>query len=143
MCVGTNLCCHEQTKHQAVLLQKISFMTEQIKEEKQQAQMKEAQYNKMIEALKKTAEENNKRQNIHQQTNDSDAMNLPALKDWQETLDELNKKKEEVNSLEEKVLNLELLAEKVALDTKHRLQQKDDEISEEHLKFKHKESDYR
>ena len=41
------------------MLQKISFMTEQIKEEKKQASMKEIQYNKIIDALKKTAEENN------------------------------------------------------------------------------------
>ena len=55
----------------------------------------------------------------------------------------MNKKKELVNELEEKVLNLELKAERVALDHKNMLQAKDDEIGEERLKFKHKESDYR
>ena len=43
-------------------MQKISFMSEQIQEEKKQAQMKESQYNKIIDALKRTAEENNQRQ---------------------------------------------------------------------------------
>ena len=38
---------------------------------------------------------------------------------------------------------MELTAEKVALEHKNRIQEKDDEISEERLKFKHKESDYR
>lgn len=37
-------------------------MTEQIDEEKRQAKMKEQQYNKIIAALKKTAEENNLKQ---------------------------------------------------------------------------------
>ena len=38
---------------------------------------------------------------------------------------------------------MELTAEKVALEHKNRIQEKDDEISEDRLKFKHKESDYR
>ena len=107
--------------------------------------MKEAQYNKIIDALKKTAEENNQRQRAHQQNNNNgqDAKNAPGSQDWHDTLDELNKKKEQVNDLEEKVLFLELKAEKVALEHKNRVQEKDDEISEAHLKFKHKESDYR
>ena len=57
--VGAHLCCHEQGKQHAVLLQKVQFMTEQINQEKEQARMKEDQYNKIIAALKKTAEENN------------------------------------------------------------------------------------
>ena len=58
-------------------------------------------------------------------------------------MDELNKKKEQVNNLEEQVLKAELKAEKVALDHKLALQQKDDEIGEERLKVRHKESDLR
>ena len=38
---------------------------------------------------------------------------------------------------------MELKAEKVALDHKIMIQAKDDEISEERLRFKHKESDLR
>ena len=45
--------------------------------------------------------------------------------------------------MEEQVLKLELKAEKVALDHKLALQQKDDEIGEERLKVRHKESDLR
>lgn len=41
------------------------------------------------------------------------------------------------------MLGLELKAEKVALDHKISIQEKDDEISEEKLKLKHKESDMR
>ena len=106
--------------------------------------MKEAQYNKIIDALKKTAEENNQRQRAHQQNNNGQDVRSPqGSQDWHDTLDELNKKKELVNDLEEKVLSLELKAEKVALEHKNRIQEKDDEISEALLKFKHKESDYR
>ena len=142
--VGAHLCCHEQGKQYAVMVQKISFMTEQIKEDKMQASMKEAQYNKIIDALKKTAEENNQRQRAHQQNNNGQDVRIPqGSQDWHDTLDELNKKKEQVNDLEEKVLSLELKAEKVALEHKNRIQDKDDEISEAILKFKHKESDYR
>ena len=42
----------------------------------------------------------------------------PNQKEWKETLDELNKKKEEVNNMEARVLELELKSEKVALDHK-------------------------
>ena len=41
------------------------------------------------------------------------------------------------------MLGLELKAEKVALDHKIKIQEKDDEIGEERLKCKHKESDLR
>ena len=67
----------------------------------------------------------------------------PNSKEWKETIDELNSRKEEVNGLQERVLELELKAEKVALDHKIKLQQKDDDISEERLRYKHKESDLR
>jgi hypothetical protein len=37
---------------------------------------------------------------------------IPGDKEWKDTLDELNKKKEQVNNLEEQVLEMELKAEK-------------------------------
>jgi len=64
-------------------------------------------------------------------------------KEWNDTIDDLNRKKNEVNCLEERVLELELKADKLAIDTKIKIQEKDDEISEEKLKFRHKESDLR
>ena len=136
------MCCHEQAKQHAVLLQKVQFMQEQVDSEREQAKKKEAQYDKIIAALKQTAEENAGKKQAQQPIADSGSF-VPQNKDWNDTLDELNKKKDEVNSLQEKVLELELRAEKVALDHKLRVQQKDDEISEERLKFKHKESDLR
>ena len=53
------------------------------------------------------------------------------------------RKKEEVNALEEKVLALQLKAEKIALETKNKLQEKDDETTEYRLQLKHRESDLR
>lgn len=58
-------------------------------------------------------------------------------------MNELKDKKEEVNRLEDRILELELKAEKIALETKNKIQEKDDEVSEYRLKFKHKESDLR
>ena len=106
--------------------------------------MREHQYNKIIAALKKTAEENLKKNGANEgiQSSERTGMN-PNQKEWKETLDELNKKKEEVNSMEARVLELELKSEKVALDHKIAMQAKDDEISEERLRYKHKESDLR
>ena len=69
--------------------------------------------------------------------------NNPSQQDWKDTLAELNQKKEEVNSLQERVLELELRGEKLALDHKIAIQAKDDEISEERLRLRHKESDLR
>ena len=105
--------------------------------------MKEDQYNKIISALKKTAEENNQRKEQQNGAETRTSHHNPSNVDWKDTLEELNNKKEEVNRLEEKVLGLELKAEKVALDHKIKIQEKDDEISEERLKCKHKESDLR
>ena len=67
----------------------------------------------------------------------------PNQKDWKDTLEQLNSKKDEVDKLQEQVLELELRAEKVALDHKINVQAKDDEISEEKLRYRHKESDLR
>ena len=53
------------------------------------------------------------------------------------------RKKQEVNALEEKVLALQLKAEKIALETKNKLQEKDDETAEYRLQLKHRESDLR
>ena len=105
--------------------------------------MKEQQFNKIIAALKQTAEENNAKKKSEPESASKNQITNPNQKDWKETLDELNKNKELVNSLEEKVLELELKAEKVALDHKIALQQKNDELGEERLKLKHKESDLR
>ena len=69
--------------------------------------------------------------------------NNPSQQDWKDPLAELNQKKEEVNSLQERVLELELRGEKLALDHKIAIQAKDDEISEERLRLRHKESDLR
>ena len=99
-CVGVHLCCHEQTKEQAVLQQKVQFLNEQIKDEKAQAAMKDQQFNKMIAALKRTAEENNARSQA-ELAEARNAMNTPIPSDVKETLNELQAKKEEVNKLEE------------------------------------------
>ena len=56
--VMAHLCCHEKVKENAVLTQKVNFMIEQMKGEKDSFKMKEANFNKMIAALKKSAEEN-------------------------------------------------------------------------------------
>ena len=58
--------------------------------------MKEAQYNKIIDALKLSAEANNQRQRAHEQNNGPDVKN-PNAQDWKETLEELNRSKEEKN----------------------------------------------
>ena len=84
--------------------------------------MKEQQFNKIIAALKQTAEENNAKKKSEPESASKNQITNPNQKDWKETLDELNKNKELVNSLEEKVLELELKAEKVALDHKIALQ---------------------
>ena len=82
--------------------------------------MKEQQYNKIIAALKQTAEENaNKRKEMSDEK-DKGLVN-PNQQDWKDTLDELSSKKQEVNDLQEKVLDLELKAEKAALDFKIQL----------------------
>ena len=144
--VSTHICCHEQAKHNAVLQQKVHFLTEQISQEKSQAQVKELQFNKMIAALKQTAEENLARQKSAATDATGDEQKPaanPSSQDWQDVCGELSAKKEEVNELQEKVLELELKAEKVALDHKIKLQEKDDEISESRLNLKHKESDLR
>ena len=99
--------------------------------------MKEQQYQKMIDALKNTPEDNNKKFL-------SVPINLgPTQKEWKEIFDELNTKKQEINDLQDGLLEQELKADKAALDFKTQLQQKDDEISEEHLKNKHKDSNLR
>ena len=91
----------------------------------------------MIDALKNTPEDNNK--NFL-----SAPINLdPTQKEWKEIFDELNAKKKEAYDLQDRVLELELKADKAALDFKIQLQQKDDEISEERLKNKHKDSNLR
>ena len=97
----------------------------------------------MIAALKQTAEENlmNAKKQKGEDLNEMNAG--PSTKDWKDTLAELNQKREEVNDLQEKVLELELKAEKVALDTKIIIQQKEDEVGEERLKFRHKDADLR
>ena len=87
-----------------------------MKEEKHQSKIKEKSYDQIISTLKHTAEENSKRR--EGQTLPTEAGKGPSSKDLKDTLDELNVKKEEVNSLEEKILYLELKAEKVALDHK-------------------------
>ena len=81
--------------------QKVQFLTEQIEEEKKQAKMREQQYNKIIDALKKTAEENASKKNNFEglQTMDKPMQMFPSQKDWKDTLDELNQKKEEVNNM--------------------------------------------
>lgn len=85
--------------------------------------MKEEQYNKIISALERTAEENKaKMKSASQVDDDSSAAVNPNQKDWKDTLDELNKKKEEVNKLQEQVLSLQLREEKLALDHKLALQ---------------------
>ena len=98
--MGVHLCCHEQTKEQAVLQQKVQFLNEQIKDEKAQAAMKDQQFNKMIAALKRTAEENNARSQA-ELAEARNAMNTPIPSDVKETLNELQAKKEDVNKLEE------------------------------------------
>ena len=125
--------------------QKVQFLTEQIEEEKKQAKMREQQYNKIVEALKKTAEENASKKNNLQglQAIDKPMDMFPSQKDWKDTLDELNQKKEEVNNLQERVLQFELKIEKLNLDHKIALQAKDDIIGEEKLRYRHKESDLR
>ena len=107
--------------------------------------MREQQYNKIVEALKKTAEENASKKNNLQglQAIDKPMDMFPSQKDWKDTLDELNQKKEEVNNLQERVLQFELKIEKLNLDHKIALQAKDDIIGEEKLRYRHKESDLR
>ena len=62
--------------------------------------MKEDQYNKIIAALKKTAEENNQKKEHQNGTAETRTSNHnPNAGDWKDTLDELNNKKEEVNHL--------------------------------------------
>lgn len=135
------LCCHEQTKQQAVMLQKISFLEEQLRAEAEKAKMKDDQYAKMIEALQATADEN-MRQSC-QRAETPETSGKKASKDWQELTDELNKKKEECNKLQEQLLEAELKADKVALEHKIQLQSKEDEVSEEKLKLRHKEAELR
>jgi len=65
--------------------------------------MKEQQFNKMISALKKTAEENATRRQPAQSEIKSSNLNA-SQKEMQETYADLNSKKEEVNKLQEKVL---------------------------------------
>ena len=58
--------------------------------------MKEDQYNKIIAALKKTAEENNQKKELQNGTAETRTSNHnPNAVDWKDTLDELNSKKEE------------------------------------------------
>ncbi len=141
--VDAHLCCHEKSKEHAVLQQKVMLLGEQIKDEKQKAKMKEEQYNKIIGALERTAAENKAKTQASDSSKPTSNVANPSQKDWKDTLDELNKKKEEVNKLQEQVLSLQLREEKQALDHKLALQQKDDEIGEERLKFRHRESDLR
>ena len=89
--------------------------------------MKEEQYNKIIGALERTAEENKAKMKSASQGDNNNgkaatAAATPNQKDWKDTLDELNKKKEEVNKLQEQVLSLQLREEKLALDHKLALQ---------------------
>ena len=62
--------------------------------------MKEEQYNKIIAALERTAEENKQKKGSVSVEPKREVAN-PTNKDWKDTLDELNKKKEEVNKLQE------------------------------------------
>ena len=88
--------------------------------------MKEEQYNKIISALERTAEENKAKMKSASQGDRENSKAAtaatPNQKDWKDTLDELNKKKEEVNKLQEQVLSLQLREEKLALDHKLALQ---------------------
>ena len=63
--------------------------------------MKEEQYNKIIAALERTAEENKAKKQGSISVEPKSTVNNPSNKDWKDTLDELNKKKEEVNKLQE------------------------------------------
>ena len=114
---GVHICCHEQAKQHALAQQKIQFMQEQLSDEQNQSKMKEKQFNQIISALKKTAEENNARKHVQQLDSDNQNLN-PSQKELKDTYAELNSKTEEVNELQEKVLKLELQAEKTALDYK-------------------------
>lgn len=73
--------------------------------------MKEHQYNKIIAALKQTAEENNGKRKAESNEARNEGMNLKS-KEIEETFKELNEKKEEVNKLQEQVLELELKNER-------------------------------
>ena len=67
----------------------------------------------MIAALKLTAEENLKHGRKFEQAENKELQGvIPGDKEWKDTLEELNKKKEQVNNLEEQVLEMELKAEK-------------------------------
>ena len=84
--------------------------------------MKEQQYNKIIAALKQTAEENAAKWIDERKLNDVETVLNPNQEEWKDTLEELNGKKSEVHDLQERVLQLELKAEKTALDYKIQLQ---------------------
>jgi len=120
--VGVHICCHEQAKQHAVVLQKVQFLNEQLKEEKSQSQMKEQQYSRIIAALKQTAEENFLKHGADNDEAKREACVGLSKKEMQDTFDELNAKKQEVNNLQEQVLELEIKMERKALDFKITLQ---------------------
>ena len=71
--------------------------------------MKEKQYSKIIAALKQTAEENaGKSKSAQEEEDPKTNIANPSNKEWKDTLDELNQKKEAVNNLETTVLEMEL-----------------------------------
>lgn len=73
--------------------------------------MKEHQYNKIIAALKQTAEENVGKKRAENSEAKNEVVNLSS-QELKETFKELNAKKEEVNKLQEQVLELELKNER-------------------------------
>ena len=115
-------------------------MSEQMKIDQEKAKKKEESYNGIIQMLQKQAEENAKQ---GRQVQHNDSFNASSNEKVDELTSKLKQSNEQVEEQKEQILRLELKIEKIILDNKIQIQEKDDVITEERMNVRHKESELR
>ena len=90
--------------------------------------------------LQKQAEENAKQGRLVQQ---NDSFNTSSNEKVDELTSKLKLSNEQIEEQKEQILRLELKIEKITLDNKIQIQEKEDVITEERMNVRHKESELR
>ena len=111
-----------------------------MKIDQEKAKKKEESYNGIIQMLQKQAEENAKE---GKKVERNDFINESPNEKIDELTSKLKQSNELVEEQKEQLLRQELKIEKIILDNKIMIQEKDDIITEERMNIRHKESELR
>ena len=91
-----HICCHEAEKREAIFLQKIEFLEEQAKMDKEQAVKKEEHYNNTIHILQRQSEANTKTDKPIRNANET-SEDKAERSTYEDLLQQLRACKEKIN----------------------------------------------